>query len=649
MAGAQIASTALPMLFGNKNSGGSGIDTKSIKNTLDNYLKQINSAVETGRANVGASIAGMDKKIAKYTGELRNASDAETKAFWNNLGIFNDSLINSASALVNEYDGDVNKALNTLQTNIGKLNEGYAEDMGKEIERYGSVEDAINAQLASDKNVAETKFLDRVNKTQEEYKKSTFEEAQRTEDRSLQLGDRFLEQASAASQLYAKGREAAVDEIRGATRDVDATVEASRSLGFNTENAAAFGRLADTLSKAAQQTRADLLATADPRALELSAIADENASALMSGRISSDVQANLARTSAMRALQGGFAGGQMQRNMEARDLGLTSLDLQQRGTALYDAQRRLNYDTRVAGTQVNPFDVMQTNGLSTEQALGTATTNANRALDSARMRAGMMGDTAESIFRTSMSTAESDRNQRLGAIGEASAQRLQTFDRLFGANMGVADTLRGQDMELAGQLSSQRRDANIRSSGMRMAATQDIYNNMMGLSDTVFNTGMGLAGQKLSTGLSVAGDIYKTNVGGAGEVYKTRLGLENNIFGGRTDAAVAAMQAQAAYEQAALAAQAGAMGNAAATQANIPIMQAAQRQAGANASAQMWGSAFQAGSSLAGSYLGNANWNQGGRSFGGYSGFTNNPATGNPIGYASPTSYRLPGTSNWVG
>lgn len=567
------------LLMNSLNKGG-GIDSKSIKNTLNNYLSQINSAVQAGRANVGASIKGMDKKIAAYTQELRNASDAETKAFWNNLGIFNDSLINSASALVNEYDGDVNKALETLQTNIGKLNEGYASDMGKEIERYGSVEDAINAQLASDKNVSETKFLERVNQNKAEYEQKSLAEIDASKAEQMSLGDTFMQRSNTALGRF-----------------------------DNFISQANTTKTLDELSKSVQQTRLDLIAKADPRAAELSAIADENAAALMSGRISADVQANLARSGAMRALQGGFgADSSMGRNLQARDLGLTSLDLMGRGYDMFDRQRRLNYDTKVAGVQDTATNLF------------------------GEMRAG-----ESEMLRNTLATAESDRNQRLGAVQEASGQRLQTFDRLFGANMGVADALRAQDMTTAAQLSQQRRDANLRATAMRSATTQDIYNNMMGLSDTVFNSRLGLAGQKFSTGLSVAGDVYKTNVGGTGKVYETRLGLESNIFGGRTDAAVAAMQAQAAYEAAALQAQAGAMGNAAATQANIPIMQAAQRQAGANASAQMWGSALQAGSSLAGSYLGNANWNQGGRTFGGgYSGYT--PYQGNLVGYRTATA-----------
>ena len=539
--------------------GGGKINNKQIKEDLAEYMAQINAAIGVGRGNVNSAVAAMEGQIEGAANNLTNASDQLTKEFWNKLGIENKSLINTASALVNSYDGDVTKALQTLQTNIGKLNEGYSSDMGAEISRYGSAEAAINAQLASDETVAETKFLDRVAANKSEYEGKSTAVIDATKAEQMSLGDQFVGKADAAIgrfDNFLSGSPAMLDE----------------------------------LSKSVQKTRLDLIANADPRAAELSAIADENAAAMMSGRIAADVQANLARSGAMRALQGGFgADSGMGRNLQARDLGITSLDLMGRGYDMFDRQRRLNYDTKVAGVE------------------GTA---------GALLGQRQAGEA--DILRTSIDTAESDRNQRGGAVQEASGQKLQTFDRLFGANMGVADALRGQDMTLAGQLSDNRRDANIRATGMRTAATQDIYNNNFGLANTVFNAGLGLAGQKLSTGLSVTGDIYKANVGGADRVYTTRTGVFSDIFGGQTQGAISGMQARTAYESNALSAMATASGNVAATQANIPIMQAAQRQAGANASAQMWGSALQAGSSLAGSYLGSQNWNaNAGRTFGG--------------------------------
>jgi hypothetical protein len=561
--GSAAAGFGLNALF-NRSSG--GINTGDIKKALEEGMAQLQSAIAAGRSAVAGAVAGMDKKIQKGVNELRDASDAETRQFWNSLGLFNDQLINSASALVDQFDGDVMQALETLQGTVTDLNAGYAEDMGAEIERYGTLEDAINTKLAQDESVAEESFLKRVGDAQKAYEDRSLAETDAAKAESMSLGDQFMQRADQALGRF----------DRVATQSPEFLAEATRA--------------ADTLSKAALSTRMDLLATADPRALELSQIADNNAAAMMSGQISSDVQANVARSSAMRALQGGFgASSEMGRGLAARDLGLTSLDLMRQGAEMNDAQRRLNYDTRVAGTQVNPFDVSN----QMQQAEGT-------------------------LLAQRLSTAESDRNQRLGAVQEASGQRLQTFDRVFGSQLGTADTLRGQNMTLAAQLSDNSRDANVRMSGMRMGATQDIYNNTLGLADTVFNTSIGTAGQRFNTGLSLVGDIYKTNVGGAGQVYNTRTGIESNIFGGRTQSSIAGMQAQAAYETAAMQATAGMISDNTATAANLPVIQAAQRQGGAMQSAQLWGAALQAGTSLAGSYLGSQNFsNMGGRSFGG--------------------------------
>lgn len=53
----------------------------------------------------------------------------------------------------------------------------------------------------------------------------------------------------------------------------------------------------------------------------------ENLAALTRGEIPEDVQAMVLRNAAVRANQGGFAGSGMARNLTARDLGLTSLQL----------------------------------------------------------------------------------------------------------------------------------------------------------------------------------------------------------------------------------------------------------------------------------------------------------------------------------
>jgi hypothetical protein len=58
------------------------------------------------------------------------------------------------------------------------------------------------------------------------------------------------------------------------------------------------------------------------------------ASSYLSGIIPQDVQDQIQRATAQQSLQGGYGGTQMARNLTARDLGLTSMNLQQLGMGM---------------------------------------------------------------------------------------------------------------------------------------------------------------------------------------------------------------------------------------------------------------------------------------------------------------------------
>jgi hypothetical protein len=562
-------------------SSGGGVNTGSVNKVLQNYLGQLNAAVSAGRSVINKKGKKVKKEVKEYGDEYAASAAAASAAMWNSLGLFNEELIARADALTDAYDGDVMRALETLRDTTTQLNAAYSEDMGREISSFADLNRQIDENLASAVGEASEQFLGRISQAEEAFSSRTLSEADAAKAESMSLGDQFMQRAQGSLDRF------------------DSFISSSPET-------------LDELSKSVFQTRQQLLAEADPRALELSQIADNNAAAMMSGQISADMQANVARSSAMRALQGGFgASSEMGRGLTARDLGLTSLDLQQRGFDDFQRQRALNYETRVAGVQ--------------ETARG--------------LYNSMLGG-EESLMRNTIGTAESDRNQRLGAVQEASAQRMQTFDRLFGSQLGTADTLRGQDVTLAAQRSDQQRDTALRATGMRIGATQDIYGNNWGLANTIFNTQTGLAGQRYNTGLSVSGDIYRTNVGAAGANYQGGMQVAGNIYSTRSQTANNVFQAQAAYEEAALGAMSGALGDVAATQANLPFARAAMQQGQAQQSAQIWGAALQAGSSLAGAYLGSQNFNaMPGRSFGGNYTQMYGPATGGNTGLSTPAGF----------
>jgi len=74
-----------------------------------------------------------------------------------------------------------------------------------------------------------------------------------------------------------------------------------------------------------------MLETSIPGYATAQGLRTNNAMAKLRGEIPLDVQQQLARSSAARSLEGGYGGSGMARNLTARDLGLTSLNLTGQG------------------------------------------------------------------------------------------------------------------------------------------------------------------------------------------------------------------------------------------------------------------------------------------------------------------------------
>jgi hypothetical protein len=88
---------------------------------------------------------------------------------------------------------------------------------------------------------------------------------------------------------------------------------------------------APALNQFNMQQLEGLLGRALPGYQQMVSTAAGNTQALLSGQIPSDVQSQIQRTTAESAIAGGFAGSGAARSLTARDLGLTSLQLQQTG------------------------------------------------------------------------------------------------------------------------------------------------------------------------------------------------------------------------------------------------------------------------------------------------------------------------------
>lgn len=90
-------------------------------------------------------------------------------------------------------------------------------------------------------------------------------------------------------------------------------------------------QLAEKVNVGAQERLLQSLKAAIPGFEEMVGKTSENIQANLAGQIPEDVQRAIQRATAARAVSGGFAGSQFGRNLTARDLGLTSLQLMNQG------------------------------------------------------------------------------------------------------------------------------------------------------------------------------------------------------------------------------------------------------------------------------------------------------------------------------
>lgn len=597
-----------------------GLNTKGVDKALADYMAQVTGAANSMVGNVGNLASGLKSEVGGFSKDYGKVADAQEKNLLDRTNAQTTAYLKGVSSLGDTFSDSASSALTDLQANTKTLNEDQTKSVAALVKAYTEGAGALDAGLRKESDSAISQFNNKTDAANSELKDSTFSEAARAKAEQMSLGDQFLANITKSQQAYRDNLAGVTESLRSGTPSVDAALAAKQALDFNQANLSRFTSVADTLSKAAAQTRSDLLATADPRALEMSQIADNNASAMMSGRIGADVQANLARTGAFKALNGGFgADSSMGRNLQARDLGLTSLDLMTRGDQMARDWRKLNYDTRVAGTQVDPSSVMSNNGLSTQQALASAEANAARA-QQANLAAADIGTAgALNTFNSQNTALGTNYANNLNANSAESAQRLNTLDNIYGTQLKAADTVRGQQMTLGQNLYGSNMGVLGNSMNVALANTNSIYNNNWALANTAYNSGVGVAEKLYNAGLGAGSDVFKTNIGTAGNLYSGNLQVGGNIFSGRSAASTNAAQMQANAEAARLNALAQAAGNVAGTQVGMQQQQMLNSQAQSAAQNQMWGSiinsAASIGGNIAGNYFGSQNWNANARGY----------------------------------
>ncbi len=526
--------------FGGGGGGGGGNREGEVTARMNRFVAQTETDANRLISAVTALGTELKRDAQNLSQDFLKGISTEEKTALDRLERANNWLSDETNRASSTFATELRTALSDLESASRTLNLGERDQVTAQINEYRQEAQQLDTQLRSDVSTA----LDRMDA-------GSAAAVGDFRSESLGLGDRFLEATRGA-----------MNEYRGLLDEAG---------DLSPERLQKFTQAADFLSQAAVRTRADMLATADPRALELSQIADNNAAAMMSGQISADVQANLARSSAMRALQGGFgASSEMGRGLTARDLGLTSLDLQQRGTDDFERQRMLNFQTRAAGLQADSGQLLANDQMMLERRGG-------------------------SLLEAGLRTAESDRNQRQGIA-----------DTALGARLSTVDTRRAEDVGTARGLydTGQNRAASVL--GLNLANTRDTFNRDRDMAQRRFDTNAGLSGRLFDVGLNTAGTLYGTNVNAANTFYNTGVNSLGSVFGTRMQASGTAISMRDVAERQKLAAMTQVRSNAAAMIEQAAEADYQQRMASQAANNSMWGSIIGTGATVLGGAVGTA-------------------------------------------
>lgn len=136
------------------------------------------------------------------------------------------------------------------------------------------------------------------------------------------------------------------------------------------------------------------------------------ASSFLSGSLPPDVEAAVRRGSVGRALEGGYGGSPAARNLEARDLGLTSLDMINRGAGLTSDIVGSTPMARMVGSN----DLLN---LSGKDVTGLRSNERNQKLQAMKDRAIAPGKTA--VTGMALQQADAQVMELAGSLGGAAA------------------------------------------------------------------------------------------------------------------------------------------------------------------------------------------------------------------------------------
>jgi hypothetical protein len=231
------------------------------------------------------------------------------------------------------------------------------------------------------------------------------------------------------------------------SREVSAQAAADEALGYNEANLGRYTELARELTRADVSTRTDMLDQFVPDWRQKRDAASAINDSLMRGEIPKDVADQLQRSAAFAAVMGGGGAG-VARSLTARDLGTTSLALQQQGMA--GAERWTQMMAGLMPDQTTAAGVMATQGMTPQMALQTALENASRQLQvdttniTGRTQTALQSQQLGLSAASARTAAEQGwANIAAGAAGTALQGTLSTVAADYASRMNAAATAFG--------------------------------------------------------------------------------------------------------------------------------------------------------------------------------------------------------------
>jgi hypothetical protein len=294
--------------------------------------------------------------------------------------------------------------------------------------------------------------------------------------------------SSAANPIYSQLGQDIKDY--GERSEGIATRSAQEATDYMLANESNFIRFADALTNSAFNMRQKLIAETNPFQIAQQQQAGRNNLDMLSGRMPADVMAATQRNSAYAALQGGYgATSSMGQAAQARNLGLTSLDLMAAADQSAQNWARSIFDTQINGLQTTAGQVSDALGVRASDVM-----NINQANNVGLFAA--QSDLAKTKL-TGLNTALATRS---AAYQDVFRGGLDTQARIYSGGTGTSDN------------AAALQGAAYRTSATNMAAALSDYGNqrqsinstawqnaLQGVSDQ--NAGWG----SLITGLATAG------------------------------------------------------------------------------------------------------------------------------------------------